>query len=261
MPNRILREGIITSHAVNALSDDAELLYRRLMSVVDDYGRFDADLDLIRARCFPLQLQRWSTVRIGEALLELGDSPLVTVFHRENKKYLQINNFGQRLQSKPKYPDPDSPESTVSHGDSPLRARATTPTTYTTPSPDPTPISTEPENPKPQIEVREAEPDLMYGKLVSAWQEVGALGAGSEDWKAAGEFWADMSIVDQMQAVKGLYQRKNAPEDPVLKSLPLNYLRGRKWEREIRTVKPNGRETGEALRKRALAEMKAEGRL
>ena len=36
MPNRILREGILTSERVNALSWEAEVFYRRLMSAVDE---------------------------------------------------------------------------------------------------------------------------------------------------------------------------------------------------------------------------------
>lgn len=133
MPTRILREGIIGSEPVNAISDSAEILYRRLMSVVDDYGRFDAKDELVRARCFPLQLDRWSIERVGGCLNELtvshGFPPLITVYFCGNKKYLQINNFGQRVQSKAKYPGPEdgevvqvSPESTVDHGDSPSRA-------------------------------------------------------------------------------------------------------------------------------------------
>jgi hypothetical protein len=39
MPSRLLREGILDSEAVNALSFAAEVFYRRLMSVVDDFGR------------------------------------------------------------------------------------------------------------------------------------------------------------------------------------------------------------------------------
>ena len=96
---------------MNALSESAEILYRRLMSVVDDYGRWEANPDLIRARCFPLQLSRWSTVKLRESLLEIRESRLITVFHRGGKDYLQINNFGQRKQSRSKYPDPDLPES------------------------------------------------------------------------------------------------------------------------------------------------------
>lgn len=114
MPTRLIRDGILDSKPVNSLSEQAELFYRRLMSIVDDYGRFEADADLIRARCFPRQFDRWTPERIEQCLSEVsGDSPLVTVYHCGNKRLLQINNFGQRLQSKPKYPGPDSQESTV----------------------------------------------------------------------------------------------------------------------------------------------------
>ncbi len=40
MPNRVIREGILNSQRVNKLTEPAELFYRRLMSVVDDFGRF-----------------------------------------------------------------------------------------------------------------------------------------------------------------------------------------------------------------------------
>lgn len=128
MPRRLLREGILESRAVNSLSESAEILYRRLMSVVDDYGRFEADIDIIRARCFPLQLEKWSPKRVADHLHEIsgstspqlkngftpsstvknGDCPLVTVYNVGAKTYLQINNFGQRIQSKPRYPEPGS---------------------------------------------------------------------------------------------------------------------------------------------------------
>lgn len=108
---------------MNLLSNQGELFYRRLMSVVDDYGRFEADADKLRARCFPLQLDRWSPLLVEECLEECselhGESRLITVYRSGNKKYLQINNFGQRVQSKEKYPSPDSPESTVVNGDPP----------------------------------------------------------------------------------------------------------------------------------------------
>lgn len=152
MPTRILRDGIIDSKAVNALSESAEILYRRLMSIVDDYGRFEADPELIRARCFPRQLDRWSVERVESELqacsVDNGHSPLVTVYFCGEQKYLEISNFGQRKQAKPKFPGPDSPESTVIHRDSPPRAtrahsesksESYAETKAKTPTPSPTP--------------------------------------------------------------------------------------------------------------------------
>src|SRR3990167_11311858 len=56
MPNRILREGILSSERINTLSVHAELFYRRLLSVVDDYGRFFAHPALLRSACYPLRV-------------------------------------------------------------------------------------------------------------------------------------------------------------------------------------------------------------
>ncbi len=113
MPNRIVREGIIDSRAVNSLSEPGEILYRRLMSVVDDYGRYEADPQLLRGKCFSRQLDRWPISRISAVIEELGATPnddgfpLVLVYKIGNKSYLELSNFNQRLRSKiSRYPAP-----------------------------------------------------------------------------------------------------------------------------------------------------------
>jgi hypothetical protein len=104
LPNRILREAILTSRAVSGLSDSGQIFYRCLMSVADDYGRFEADIDILRARCFPRQLDRWPPSRVREALSECGEArssdgePLLSVY-KLDKEYLQINNFQQRIRA------------------------------------------------------------------------------------------------------------------------------------------------------------------
>jgi hypothetical protein len=54
MPTRIIREGILTSERVDKLSERAELFYRRLMSVADDYGRYFANPANLRVNCYPV---------------------------------------------------------------------------------------------------------------------------------------------------------------------------------------------------------------
>ena len=61
MPNRIVREGILTSERVELLSWAEEVFYRRLMSVVDDFGRYYARPELLRAACYPLLLTKVPT--------------------------------------------------------------------------------------------------------------------------------------------------------------------------------------------------------
>jgi hypothetical protein len=71
LPNRILRDGILESRGVNSLSDDGQLLYYRLLSIVDDFGRYEAAEDILRAKCFPLLLDRWPLTRINAALTDV----------------------------------------------------------------------------------------------------------------------------------------------------------------------------------------------
>ncbi len=116
MPSRMLREGILSSRAVNALSEEAELFYRHLMSIVDDFGRCEADLDLLQVRLFPRQLDRWPLSRVSRALTDVSTMRtddghvLVTLYaDNRNKKYLEIYNFDQRLRAKhSKCPPPEA---------------------------------------------------------------------------------------------------------------------------------------------------------
>lgn len=106
MPNRILREGILTSDKVARLGWAAEVFYRRLMSVADDYGRFHALAKLLRAACYPLQIDKVSDADIGKWLSECETAGLVSVYPaQDGKRYIQIANFGQQVRAKSKFPD------------------------------------------------------------------------------------------------------------------------------------------------------------
>jgi len=121
MPTRILRDGILTSERVNDLGPLEEVFYRRLMSVVDDHGRYYGNPALIRAACFPLKLDKVSDSDIGKWLLVTEKAGLVRQYlATDGKRYLQLVDFGQRIQAKSKFPEPDnSPNSTVTHREAP----------------------------------------------------------------------------------------------------------------------------------------------
>lgn len=107
MPTRVLRDGILTSEAVSSLSWPAEVFYRRLMSVADDHGRFYGLPKLIRAACYPLQIDRVSDADIGKWLTECVTAALVSVYPAaDGKRYIQIEKFGQQVRSKSKFPEP-----------------------------------------------------------------------------------------------------------------------------------------------------------
>lgn len=101
MPNRMLREGILTSEAVNALNWPEEVFYRRLMSVVDDFGRYYATPKLLRAACYPLHIDKVSDSDIGKWLSACETAALVRVYPaQDGKRYLELLNFRQQVRAK-----------------------------------------------------------------------------------------------------------------------------------------------------------------
>jgi len=107
MPNRIVREGIITSEPVNSLGWPEEVFYRRLLSVVDDYGRFSGNPTLLRAACYPLQIDKVGNRDIAKWLTECVRAGLVKAYTVNRKEYIEVTKFGQQVRAKSsKYPDP-----------------------------------------------------------------------------------------------------------------------------------------------------------
>lgn len=108
MPNRVVREGILDSDRVNKLSWSAEVFYRRLMSVVDDFGRFDARVDVLRSKLFPLRIDKVSIADVEKWLTECVGAGLVSTYLVNQKPYLEILDFGQTVRiKKSKFPPPD----------------------------------------------------------------------------------------------------------------------------------------------------------
>jgi hypothetical protein len=110
MPNRLLKEGIVDSEKINALSPQAEVFFYRLLVVSDDFGRMDARPAILRARCFPLkevtgdQISAW--LHELETATGRDDFGLVICYESGGQPYLQILNWDQRQRSHAKYPEP-----------------------------------------------------------------------------------------------------------------------------------------------------------
>ncbi len=85
-----------------------EVFYRRLHSVVDDFGRYYADLGLLRAGCYPRQLTKVSDSDIGKWLRACVDAALVRVYPaKDGESYLEVLDFGQQVRAKKsKFPEP-----------------------------------------------------------------------------------------------------------------------------------------------------------
>lgn len=107
MPNRIIREGILSSERVDKLTAEGEVFYRRMQSVVDDFGRFFAKPELVMSSAFPLRPGRYSPEQINAWLKETEDASLSVVYEHEGKRYLQLLDFRQQERAKAsKFPAP-----------------------------------------------------------------------------------------------------------------------------------------------------------
>lgn len=106
MPNRYIREDAIESEALNSVSWQAEVFYRRLLNRVDDFGRFTANPSLLRASLFPLQLSRVSDRNTEELIAECESAGLLFRYEAEGKRLLVINKWEKGRATTSKYPPP-----------------------------------------------------------------------------------------------------------------------------------------------------------
>lgn len=106
MPNRYIREGILTSEAVASLSWPEEVFYRRLLSKVDDFGRFTAHPSLLRAALYPLQLAAVRDADIPRWIAACEKAGLVYAYHAEGKPVLVVNKWEKGRSTRSSYPEP-----------------------------------------------------------------------------------------------------------------------------------------------------------
>jgi hypothetical protein len=110
MPTRLIRDAILTSGRVASLSWEAEVFYRRLMSVADDYGLYDARTPILRSALYPLQLDKMSECNIQRCLSACEAAGLILLYSHNEKPYLMILGFDQQGKSMPKWPLPNGYE-------------------------------------------------------------------------------------------------------------------------------------------------------
>lgn len=106
MPNRIVRDAILSSERVASLGWPEEVFYRRLMSIVDDFGRYEANPQLLRSRCYPLQTDNVRAADISRWMAACQKAGLILGYEVAGKQYLEVLNFGQQQRSASKYPPP-----------------------------------------------------------------------------------------------------------------------------------------------------------
>lgn len=106
MPNRYLRASYIESESINSLSWEAEATYLRLLVTVDDYGRLDANLKLLRPKLYPLRLEQVREANLERWIAECVRAGLVRRYVVQDKEYLQMMKWEQGRAKESKCPDP-----------------------------------------------------------------------------------------------------------------------------------------------------------
>lgn len=91
--------------AVNSLSWFAEICFRRIWNKADDFGRYYADEQILKAELFPRKEIR--TPDLCRALQECERAALLVQYTVNGEQYLQLRNFNQRVRaSKSRFPEP-----------------------------------------------------------------------------------------------------------------------------------------------------------
>jgi hypothetical protein len=106
MPNRYIRANAIESEAVNALSWQGEVFYRRLLNRVDDFGRFHSNPNILRASIFPLQLEKVSVADVIRLMKECEDNGLLFTYSVDGKGCIVMFRWEQGRAKHSDYPDP-----------------------------------------------------------------------------------------------------------------------------------------------------------
>lgn len=106
MPNRIVREGILTSERVDTLDWPAEVFYRRLLSRVDDHGLYDARPAILRAALFPLRIDKVREADCSRSIAACVKAGLIALYVSDDKPYLKVLNTQWQARSEPKFPLP-----------------------------------------------------------------------------------------------------------------------------------------------------------
>lgn len=129
MPNRIIKESICTSETIDQLSWFEEVMFYRLLTIVDDKGRTDARPKILKAYMFPLKDVRPGQIEGG--LKALVSAELVDLYEVDGKPFLQIATWDkhQRIRNvRSKFPGPDGscdddlPQSAADCGELPQTA-------------------------------------------------------------------------------------------------------------------------------------------
>lgn len=109
MASRVIKESIKTSRNVNALSDFQFRLWIHLILSADDYGRGNADPELVKNLAFPRR-KGVTEKQLSDALHVLANLGMVNLYEVDGEPYFYFPKWSehQRIRQKvSKFPEPE----------------------------------------------------------------------------------------------------------------------------------------------------------
>ena len=121
MPQRFLRPGITNSDAWNAVSFGAQSFYIRILTLVDDYGRYDGRIPILHAHCFALRsdINPQDSAAFRSELVDVG---LISIYTSDGKEFLQVTKWQERARGPSKFPAPPQDSAADRSGPLPIPA-------------------------------------------------------------------------------------------------------------------------------------------
>ena len=233
------------------------------MSVVDDFGRYHADPTLLLSDCFPLRPPWADENSMNLWLGECKNAGLIQLYAVSGTKYLEIDNFGQRLRkgARSRFP-PGAADGGESRRNSALGgSRASSPS----PSTPPFVVSSEGGVGETRTRAMQLVPDTAvveseFQLLATIFLGLGAA-LSETDMRKCAMLWISLDVAAQLGALD--YARKQRDGEwhtCELRYVPRlwNYLEGRHWERRAvvdgrKRAMTKGEETNERVARRFMA--------
>ena len=107
MASRLLSDKICMSESLANISDGAEILFYRLISLADDFGRYYGHPKLIASSCFPFGGVSESDIK--KRLIELKKEGIIAIYKVDGRAYLEIckwSKYQKPRSARSKYPAP-----------------------------------------------------------------------------------------------------------------------------------------------------------
>jgi uncharacterized protein (DUF3820 family) len=173
MPSRYLRPALRNSERFNSVSLLAQTLWVRILTLVDDFGRYNGRKSVLLGETFAV----WNEInpanavelpQLAAACEELQDKGLVFFYEADGKKVLQMLQWQERPRAgcKEKWPGPGkSLQAAPDSGNLPQVHTDADKSVAPTPTPTPTPTPCVPTPTPPPERERNGEVDLQAERI------------------------------------------------------------------------------------------------